>query len=98
MGGRFYDKRVWRDRLRKAQLAGEPLCERCLTMGKTVAAAHVDHRIPIAKGGDAYDSGNFASLCASCHSQKTAEDEGKTPRYGCDVNGQPLDPNHNWNK
>jgi 5-methylcytosine-specific restriction protein A len=94
--GRFYDKRAWRDRIRKDQLARHPLCERCLAMGRVVAAEHVDHRIPISKGGSERDPENLASLCAPCHSQKTAEDEGKTVRYGTDAQGNPVDPKHHW--
>lgn len=95
---RFYDRRVWRDRVRVRQLTAEPLCERCAAIGETVQAEQVDHRIPISKGGDAYDPRNLSSLCASCHSRKTAVDAGRTRRHGADPNGYPLDVGHPWNQ
>ena len=41
---------------------------------------------------------NLQPLCASCHSVKTARDNGKNVSMGCDINGMPLDPTHPWNR
>lgn len=65
-------------------------------------ASHVDHVRSIAAGGGRLDLGNLASLCASCHSRKTARADGglgrakKTATFGCDASGTPLDRNHWW--
>lgn len=82
-------------RVRKRQLAREPLCREC---GQP--ATDVDHITPRSRGGAPYDPGNLQSLCASHHSIKTSafDTQGKdwTAR-GCDENGYPLDPTHPWN-
>ena len=46
-------------------------------LGITTAAAHVDHIIPINKkyNGAMFDSRNYQSLCASCHSIKTRQED-----------------------
>lgn len=70
---RGYD---WRwQKLRRMQLNAEPLCRACAAAGLTVPATDVDHIIAKAKGGgDGFD--NLQSLCASCHSRKTALEDG----------------------
>ena len=98
-----YSTAQWK-RLRLRHLALHPLCEGCeprLTVANTV-----DHRVPISAGGPAFPSHDgLASLCASCHSRKTARgvEHGAVrttraiqPRKGCDANGNPLDPAHPW--
>ena len=101
-----YGTARWR-RLRKMQLQMYPLCEACLPTPKP--ANHVDHRKAINHGGEPFPpiGIGLASLCASCHSQKTARgsehgsvrtDRPLQPRKGCDINGRPLDPNHPWNR
>ena len=42
-------------------------CEKCGQAGKL----ECDHRIPIAKGGAAYDLANVQALCRACHTEKT---------------------------
>jgi 5-methylcytosine-specific restriction protein A len=66
---RGYDS-VWR-RLRKMQLAREPLCRECAKTQRITSAAEVDHVIPIRQGGARLDAANLQSLCRSCHSRKT---------------------------
>ena len=70
---RGYDAR-WR-RIRSRHLSQHPLCAHCLQNGRTEAAQHVDHIIPLRKGGT-HAKGNLQSLCASCHSRKTAREDG----------------------
>jgi 5-methylcytosine-specific restriction endonuclease McrA len=65
MSGRPYDLRRWR-RIRKLQLAREPLCRMC---GRT--ATDVDHIRPLADGGAFDDPANLRSLCHECHSRVT---------------------------
>lgn len=54
-----------------------PLCAACLAEGRYTPAACVDHIIPHC--GDPallYDTNNLQSLCWSCHSRKTASEDG----------------------
>ena len=45
-------------------------------------------------GGDPWALENLASCCQRCHSQKTAAGE---RLKGCNADGTPRDPNHEWN-
>ena len=69
---RVYESRRWRERVRPAKLRRDPLCQRCLFLGLTHKAEHIDHWTPIAQGGDPWSDDNLVSLCASDHSIKTA--------------------------
>jgi 5-methylcytosine-specific restriction protein A len=57
------------------QLAEHPLCQDCEDRGLVVEATQVDHMVAKAKGGQD-EMGNLRSLCASCHSRKTARQDG----------------------
>ena len=84
-----------------------PWCVMCLPRLK--AAKCVDHIIPV-KGKDDplfYDPDNHQSLCWSCHSTKTAQEDGgfgnrktKPKGYKTDigVDGWPTDDKHPFNK
>lgn len=78
---RGYDAK-W-ERLRDLKLATDPLCELELREGKTVAATQVDHIKPH-RGNKAlmFDWSNLQSLCASCHSRKTATQDSSFARRG----------------
>ena len=77
----------WRER----QLDRQPLCERCLERGLTVAAREVDHIVPLHLGGARYDDANAASLCAPCHAEKSARESARRRgRLGHDSDGVPL--------
>lgn len=97
---RIYNSVAWKN-ARRFQLERQPLCERCADdYGLVVAAEHVDHVQPLAAGGDPYDPMNLSSLCAGCHSRKTAAEKvgGPMPQHqGCCVHGHPRDPAHPWN-
>lgn len=67
----FYSSRPWRN-LRRWFLNGNPLCNICERI-----ATQVDHIIPIMAGGQPLDADNLQSLCASCHSQKTAREKSR---------------------
>ena len=62
----------WR-RIRAKQLREHPLCAVCTELGLVVPASHVDH-IDNDSRNNYMD--NLASLCASCHSRKTAQQDG----------------------
>lgn len=84
----IYSSRRWREEVRPAKLMRDPLCQALLTVTgpdgwPTTApcgalAKHVDHWVPISKGGAEWDASNHVSLCHRCHSRKTiAEQHGK---------------------
>lgn len=69
---RWYNLAIWA-KLRRMQLAREPLCEmECKDKGRTTAATEVDH---IEDFGDSWelfvDPANHQSACKRCHSAKT---------------------------
>jgi len=70
---RGYDAR-WR-KIRMGILSGEPLCRACEKQGRVTLATDVDHIIPLSRGGT-NDPGNLQPLCHSCHSTKTAREDG----------------------
>jgi len=63
---------IWR-RIRRQQLQRQPLCEDCSTSARPVPANTVDH-----KDGDSWNNeqSNLQSLCHSCHSSKTVQQDG----------------------
>lgn len=68
----------WRwQKLRNRYIAQHPVCEKCRENGVIRMATDVDHIIPH-RGAPAllYDEGNLQSLCKSCHSEKTAREDG----------------------
>jgi 5-methylcytosine-specific restriction protein A len=72
---RGYDKR-WRP-LRDLFLSRNPLCVICRRQDRLTAATHVDHIIPHRMNDDLrLDWNNLQALCASCHSRKTATEDG----------------------
>lgn len=61
----------------KTYLMHNPWCVACLKDGRYEAATETDHIIP--HKGDAklfWDKSNWQGLCHSCHSQKTAKEDG----------------------
>jgi 5-methylcytosine-specific restriction protein A len=78
---RGYNRR-WQ-KARVTFLMRSPLCKHCADAGLVVAATDVDHIIPH-KGDQAlfWDSSNWQSLCKSCHSKKTAREDGGFGRQG----------------
>lgn len=72
----WYDTKRWK-RMSKDQLRKQPLCEECLEHNQVREAKHADHEVP--HKGDAklfFDTNNLRSLCPSCHSRKTAKEDG----------------------
>jgi len=60
-------------RRRAIWLHEHPLCCVCDAAGLVVAAAVVDHRVPLWRGG-ADDESNYQSLCVADHDVKTARE------------------------
>lgn len=63
--------------LRKSFLREHPLCVECAKKGLTTVATDVDHIVPH-KGDQSlmWDWDNLQPLCHSCHSKKTAREDG----------------------
>ncbi|WP_083300751.1 HNH endonuclease [Jeongeupia sp. USM3] len=72
---RGYNSR-WR-KARETFLCRHPLCAECERQDRVTAAEVVDHIIPH-RGDQAlfWDTSNWQSLCRSCHSAKTAAEDG----------------------
>lgn len=76
---------------------------RCGVCGSTAGQMHVDHiRSRRTHPEAALDPTNLVVLCQSCHSRKTAQQEGgfgnrqKAAPAGCDANGEPLGRREHW--
>ena len=71
----IYDAR-WAKQ-REAWRAANPLCEACLSEGRTREMDDVDHVIPIRGSLTLLRAGwNLQSLCRPCHAKKTGRDRG----------------------
>lgn len=72
---RGYNNR-WRRESRRF-LAAHPACAQCRREGRVTPATEVDHIIPYKGDGKLFwDQGNWQALCKSCHSKKTAREDG----------------------
>lgn len=76
-----YESRKWRERVRPAKLQRDPLCQRCLFLRLTVAAAHVDHWQRISEGGEPWAETNLVSLCADHHAEKSTLERAGQPLF-----------------
>jgi len=98
-----YNTTTWQ-RLRKAKLSVQPVCEACERRGVTRLAKAVDHIKAIKAGGEPFPPlDGLMSLCQSCHSAKTNMHDmpGINKKIGgrlkgCDVHGNPLDDDDDW--
>jgi 5-methylcytosine-specific restriction protein A len=73
---KMYKTKMWQQ-LRDAQLRREPMCVECKRWYRLTPATVADHIVP--HKGDPklfYDPENLQSLCASCHSRKTNQEDG----------------------
>ncbi len=52
---------------RNSYISKHPLCEDCLTRGKTTPAREVHHITPLEFGGNKYNYDNLVALCSMCH-------------------------------
>ena len=90
--------RRWQ-KLRRQYLAENPLCEWCEQEGKIHPAEELDH---IEKhNGDPvkfYDLDNLQGLCKYHHRTVKARIERSGVVHGNDTSGEPIDPDHHWNK
>jgi len=86
-----YNNPKWR-KLRNKWLKYYPRCRWCGIKERL----QVDHKMPIAKGGNPYSYDNLQTLCISCHSKKTGSRDKKRVTSECGVDGIPIDPKHPW--
>jgi 5-methylcytosine-specific restriction enzyme A len=87
-------------RLRQRRLARTSgLCERCLDEGRTTLATVVNHKLPLAHGGEDVDE-NTENLCDRHDAIVTAQQFGKRnpEERGVDRQGRPTSPDHPWNR
>lgn len=94
MGG-LYDARWQRRRVQ--QLREEPLCRLCLSLGRIMPASVADHITPH-RGDPVLFDGPLQSLCKRCHDSIKQQQEKSGTFRGCDANGLPLDPSHEWRR
>lgn len=73
--GNPYNNPRWRA-IRKSWLESHPLCAECEKTGRVEPASVCDHIDPHKGDRVKFWSGPFQSLCASCHSRKTAVSDG----------------------
>ena len=95
---KWYKLPAWQ-RAREAQLAGQPLCERCDAKGRVTPATIVNHRTPHRGDWSLFiDPDNHESACKRCHDRVIQSEErlGYSSQIGDD--GWPVDPNHPSNK
>lgn len=73
---RFYDKKIWKEKLRPAQLLKEPYCRECAREGHRVRATTVDHIKPHRGNWKLFtDPNNLQSLCKRHHDKKTQAEQ-----------------------
>lgn len=70
---KIYQSKKWK-KLREAKRLNQPICERCLQLGKTAPTVDIHHKIPFSKGETpfeisilAYSYENLMAVCTACH-------------------------------
>ena len=67
----------------------------CSKHGRVRVAEHLDHIIPLSKGGRD-EATNRQGLCRQCHDEKTTKDLGfKKKRKRFNTSGEPIDAHGN---
>ena len=93
----WYKTPTWQ-RIRRQQLAAEPLCQRCKAEGRIVPATVVHHVEPHKGDWAKFISGPFESLCKQHHDVLAQREERRGHTIGSDIDGRPLAPDHPWNQ
>jgi hypothetical protein len=83
---KFYKTAAWL-KLRRNQLASEPLCRICLQHGVVTAASVADHVEPW-RDWNSFRCNELRSLCLSCHSGLSKP--GNKPKRWTGLDGFPL--------
>lgn len=66
------------------------LCERCLAEGVTRLAKVVNHKLPLAHGGEDTDD-NTENLCAEHDAEETAKWFNRNPKVATGIDGWPIE-------
>jgi 5-methylcytosine-specific restriction protein A len=85
---------------RRRLLRTNGLCEHCLNDGRITPATVVNHKVPLARGGEDVDE-NTENLCARHDDLVTAQQFGMDAPIearGIDVSGRPTSGDHAWNR
>ncbi|OPY74936.1 MAG: HNH endonuclease [Syntrophorhabdus sp. PtaU1.Bin153] len=93
----WYHTSRWRKR-RARQIVEHPLCAMCEQQGRVTAATIADHVVPHRGDAEKFWNGELQSLCATCHSARKQMQEKHGYSQGCDVDGNPTDDQHPWNR
>lgn len=100
----WYNLAVWRNGS-KQFLQRNPLCVICKDAGRIVPSTEVDHVVPHRGEWELFiDSDNWQACCHTCHSRKTAKENGGIAQTGgarliCAANFRKSPPSlrcHNW--
>lgn len=94
---RLYKTARWL-KIRKDQLAREPLCRMCKSQGRVVSAIICDHVEPHRGNEDRFFNGPFQSLCKAHHDSLKQREEARGHAIGTTMDGRPVDPEHPWNR
>jgi 5-methylcytosine-specific restriction protein A len=70
---KLYSTAFWKKQ-RIIELSKKPLCASCLIDGRVVPAEHIDHVFPHRQDQSKFKNNLFQSLCHSCHTLKTQEE------------------------
>lgn len=70
----------------------------CLKQGRVEAATVCDHITPHKGDEGLFWDGPFQSLCKVHHDASKAFEEARGYVRGSDGRGNPLDPDHHWNR
>ncbi len=71
---KWYSLAIW-GRIRREQLAREPLCQRCKARDEVEPATEVHHVAPHRGVWERFIGGPFESLCKPCHDGEAQADE-----------------------
>jgi len=93
----LYQTTQWR-KIRNNFLLGNPLCVMCRQDGMFTPATVCDHIQPHKGNLELFYNGPFQALCKLHHDSTKARQENKGITIGGDVNGNPIDPQHHWNR
>lgn len=75
----WYGLAAWKRR-REQQLALQPLCERCLPLGRAVVATVANHKQPHRGDWDLFIAGALESTCKPCHDSVIQREEKQAAR------------------
>ena len=94
----FHGTRAWKTARQLAKRTADYRCQRCGEFLPGKGKLHVHHKMPVTNHpAVVLEPLNFMVLCPACHNIEEPRTGTPHPMPGCDVTGQPTDPNHPWN-